>query len=56
MRRGFPWWFIGPVAKWTRRLRMIPCGAFADPPLVDDAAELLASAPLHAILYAFTSS
>src|SRR5262249_9747554 len=29
---------------------------FADPPLVDDAAELLASAPLHAIAYAFTSS
>lgn len=24
-------------------------GAFADPPLVDDAAELLAAAPLHAI-------
>ena len=30
--------------------------AFADPPLVDDAAELLASAPLHAIGFAFTSS
>src|SRR5262245_23174477 len=30
--------------------------AFADPPLVDDAAELLALAPLHAIVYAFTSS
>ena len=29
---------------------MIPC--FADPPLVDDAAELLASAPLHAMLIA----
>ncbi|MGE3647534.1 MAG: hypothetical protein AB7G10_04290 [Reyranellaceae bacterium] len=28
----------------------------ADPPLVDDAAELLAAAPLHAIAYAFTSS
>jgi maleate isomerase len=33
-----------------------PVRAFADPPLVDDAAELLASAPLHAIAYAFTSS
>ena len=33
-----------------------PVRAFADPPLVDDAAELLASAPLHAIVYAFTSS
>src|ERR687892_2128596 len=33
-----------------------PVRAFADPPLVDDAAELLASAPLHAIGFAFTSS
>jgi len=33
-----------------------PVRAFADPPLVDDAAELLASAPLHAIVFAFTSS
>jgi Arylmalonate decarboxylase len=30
--------------------------AFADPPLVDEAAELLAAAPLHAIVYGFTSS
>lgn len=30
--------------------------AFADPPLVDDAAERLAAAPLHAIGFAFTSS
>lgn len=30
--------------------------AFADPPLVDDAAGLLAAAPLHAIVYGFTSS
>ncbi|SAL77897.1 Maleate isomerase [Caballeronia arvi] len=33
-----------------------PVRAFAEPPLVDDAAEMLASAPLHAIVYAFTSS
>src|SRR5713226_505292 len=33
-----------------------PVRAFAEPPLVDDAAELLASAPLHAIAYGFTSS
>lgn len=33
-----------------------PIRAFADPPLVDDATELLALAPLHAIAYAFTSS
>jgi maleate isomerase len=29
---------------------------FAEPPLVDDAAELLAASPLHAIVYGFTSS
>jgi maleate isomerase len=33
-----------------------PVRAFAEPPLVDDAAVLLAAAPLHAIVYAFTSS
>ena len=30
--------------------------AFADPPHIDDAAELLAAAPLDAIVYGFTSS
>lgn len=30
--------------------------AFADPPYVDDAAELLAGAPLHVIAFGFTSS
>jgi maleate isomerase len=30
--------------------------ALADPPLLDNAAELLAAAPLHAIAYGFTSS
>lgn len=33
-----------------------PVRAFADPPLLDDAAELLATAPLHAIGFAFTAS
>jgi maleate isomerase len=33
-----------------------PVRAFAEPPLVDDAAALLAAAPLHAIAYGFTSS
>jgi maleate isomerase len=33
-----------------------PVRTFADPPLVDEAAELLAAAPLHAIGFAFTSS
>ena len=30
--------------------------AFAEPPAIDDAAELLAAAPLHAIAYGFFSS
>src|SRR5262249_10591541 len=33
-----------------------PVRAFAEPPLVDDAAEVLDAAPLHAIVYGFTSS
>jgi maleate isomerase len=33
-----------------------PARAFAEPPLVDEAAALLATAPLHAIGFAFTSS
>lgn len=33
-----------------------PVRAIADPPAVDDAAETLAMAPLHAIVFAFTSS
>ena len=32
-----------------------PVAAFADPPLIDDAAELLAAAPLHAIGMAFNA-
>ena len=35
---------------------LAPVRAFAEPPQVDDAAELLAAAPLHAIVYGFTSS
>lgn len=35
---------------------LAPVRAFAEPPGVDDAAELLAAAPIHAIAYAFTSS
>jgi maleate isomerase len=30
--------------------------AFAEPPHVDDATELLAAAPIHAIAFGFTSS
>jgi maleate isomerase len=33
-----------------------PVRAVADPPAVDDAAEMLAMAPLHAIIFGFTSS
>jgi maleate isomerase len=35
---------------------LAPIRAFAEPPHVDDAAELLAAAPLDAIAYGFTSS
>jgi maleate isomerase len=35
---------------------LAPVRAFAEPPHVDNAAELLAAAPLHAITYGFTSS
>jgi maleate isomerase len=35
---------------------LAPVRAFAEPPHVDDAAELLAAAPLDAIVYGFTSS
>jgi maleate isomerase len=35
---------------------LAPVRTFAEPPHLDDAAELLAAAPLHAITYGFTSS
>jgi maleate isomerase len=35
---------------------LAPVKAFAEPPFVDDAAELLSEAPLHVIAYGFTSS
>ena len=44
----------GGTMDWT--IADDPVRAFAEPPFVDDAAELLAAAPLHAIVYAFTSS
>ncbi len=37
-------------------IALAPVRAFAEPPHVDDAAELLAAAPLSAIAYGFTSS
>jgi maleate isomerase len=45
-----------PGGVMDRTIADEPVRAFADPPLVDDATELLALAPLHAIAYAFTSS
>jgi len=45
-----------PGGAMDRTLTDDPVRAFAEPPLVDDAAELLAAAPLHAIVYGFTSS
>jgi Arylmalonate decarboxylase len=45
-----------PGGTMDRTIADDPVRAFADPPLVDDAAELLASAPLNAIAYGFTSS
>src|ERR671929_2204233 len=35
---------------------LAPVRAFAEPPYVDDAVELLAAAPVHAIGFGFTSS
>src|SRR5437867_11792604 len=45
-----------PGGTMDRTIADDPVRAFADPPLVDDAPELLASAPLHAIAYGFTIS
>ncbi len=45
-----------PGGQMDPTIALEPVRAFADPPLVDDAAELLAAAPLHAIGFAFTSS
>jgi maleate isomerase len=47
---------MGPGGAMDASIALAPVRAFADPPLVDDAAELLAAAPLNAIVFAFTSS
>jgi maleate isomerase len=51
-------WTMAPpgVSIFTARVPLVDARAFAQPPHVDTAAELLAAAPLHAIIYAFTSS
>ena len=46
----------GPGGTMDQTIADDPVRAFADPPLIDDAAELLAAAPVHAIVYGFTSS
>src|SRR3984893_12569869 len=38
------------------RIALAPVRAFAEPPAIDDAAELLAAAPLHSIAYGFFST
>jgi maleate isomerase len=45
-----------PGGAMDSTIALEPVRAFAAPPHVDDAAELLAAAQLHAIAYAFTSS
>lgn len=45
-----------PGGAMDRTIANDPVRSFAEPPWVDDGAELLAAAPLHAIVYAFTSS
>jgi maleate isomerase len=51
-------WTMAPagVSIYAARVPYVNARTFAQPPHVDSAAELLAAAPLHAIVYAFTSS
>jgi maleate isomerase len=51
-------WTMAPagVAIYAARVPFVDARTFAQPPHVDTTAELLAAAPLHAIIYAFTSS
>jgi maleate isomerase len=44
------------AARVLAQVPLVDARSFAQPPHVDTAAELLAAAPLHAIIYAFTSS
>jgi maleate isomerase len=45
-----------PGAATDPRIALAPVQAFAEPPAIDDAAELLAAAPLQAIAYGFFGS
>ncbi|AZM90427.1 maleate cis-trans isomerase [Streptomyces sp. W1SF4] len=51
-----PFAAMGPGGEMGLTVPLAPVRAFAEPPHVDDAAELLAAAPVAAIAYAFTSS
>ncbi len=47
---------VMPGAATDPGIALAPVRAFAEPPAIDDATELLAAAPLHAIAYGFFSS
>jgi maleate isomerase len=47
---------VMPGASTDPKIALAPIRAFAEPPAIDDAAELLADAPVHAIVYGFFSS
>jgi maleate isomerase len=47
---------VMPRAAADAGIALNPVRAFAEPPAIDDAVELLAAAPLHAIAYGFFSS
>ena len=47
---------VMPGAATDPGIALAPVRAFAEPPAIDDAAELLAAAPLHAIACGFFSS
>jgi maleate isomerase len=51
-----PFGAMAPGGAMDPTIPLAPVRAFAEPPHVDNAAELLAAAPLNAIAYGFTSS
>src|SRR5919199_1916422 len=51
-----PFGAMAPGGAMDPTIPLAPVRAFAEPPHLDDAAELLAAAPLDAIAYGFTSS
>jgi maleate isomerase len=51
-----PFGAMAPGGSMDPTIPLAPVRAFSEPPHLDDAAELLAAAPIHAIAYGFTSS